>query len=125
MEELMKPHTSFLGSTVLALVSLACALPFAEASLSPLEAGRMAEPAHGAVFAIAFAVMVSATFVLVAAVLVPALVHAVSGLRRIAWTCVMVAAEVVFREIVKWLLVAGAASLGLLQYLELLPHVVR
>ncbi|HWE16530.1 MAG TPA: hypothetical protein VG758_05015 [Hyphomicrobiaceae bacterium] len=121
----MKPHTSFLGSTALAIISLACALPFAEASLSPLEAGRMAEPAHGAIFATAFAVLVSATFVLIAAVLVPALVHAVSGLRRIAWTCITLAAEVVFREIVKWLLVAGAASLGLLQYLEWLPHVVR
>jgi hypothetical protein len=125
MEEFMKLHTSFLGLTAIATVFLACALPLAEASFSPLEAGRMAEPAHGAVFAIAFAVLVSATFVLIAAVLVPAVVHAVSGLRRIAWTCVTLAAEVVIREIVKWLLVAGAASLGLLQSMEWLLNLVR
>jgi hypothetical protein len=121
----MKAHRFLLGSSALAIIALACAMPLAEASLSLREAARMVEPAHGAIFAIAFAVLVSATFVLIAAVLVPALVHAVSGLRRVAWTCVMLAAEVVFREIVKWLLLAGAASLGLLQYLEWLPHVVR
>jgi hypothetical protein len=86
-------------------------LSLAERSLSAREAGPPAEPVQWARLALAFAVLIGA-------VLMPALVYVIKVVLRLAWAFVRLAAKVALHEMVKWLLLAGAASLGLLHYLE-------
>ena len=118
------PGSSTRPAVALALVVLLAVL-FAETSWSAPGASRVAGPANGLFFAVAFSMLVSATFVLIAAMAVPAAHLILRMLRRLAWPCARVAAEAAVREVVKWALLAGAAYLGVLNYLEWLPHAAR
>ena len=99
---------------LLAIIGWALAMSVAGASLIRLEKGGVLEPADWAILTVAFAALGGA-------LAMPALVYATKTLLRLAWSLIKLAAQVALHEIVKWLLLAGAASLGLLHYLERLP----
>jgi hypothetical protein len=96
----------------IATVALALSLPFADAStLVPPSVGEHSGPA---ILALAFALLLGA-------MLMPALVYVTKAAFRLAWAFLKLATGVALHEMAKWLLLAGAASLGLLHYLEWLP----
>jgi hypothetical protein len=97
-----------------AIAGWTLALPAAEVSLTKLAEGEAFEPAYWA--------LVIATFTaLSGALAMPALVYATRALLGLAWVLIKLVAQAVLHEIVKWILVAGGASLGILHYLEWLP----
>ena len=115
----MTPRRLMLGSASLATgaiatITLALTIPFADASLGAPGAARAADQALRAMLALAFAVLAGA-------MLMPVLFYATKLLLRFAWAFVKLEARVAIHETVKWLLLAGAASLGLLHYLQWLP----
>src|SRR5689334_17435040 len=83
-------------------------------SLSVPEAGQVTEPPHAAILSLVFAILLGT-------MLMPVLVWAARVLIRFAWAMVKIVARFLRDEIIKWILLAGAASLGILQYLEWLP----
>jgi hypothetical protein len=103
-----------LATLAIATITLALTMPFADASLDAPGAARGADRAHWAALAIAFAV-------LTCALLMPVLLYAAKALLRFAWAFVKLEIRIALHEMVMWLLLAGAASLGLLHYLEWLP----
>jgi hypothetical protein len=98
----------------IATIALALGLPLADASFSASGARGTAEHSGLAILALAFAL-------LLAAMLMPALVYVTKVMFRLAWAFLKLATGVALHEMAKWLLLAGAASLGLLHYLEWLP----
>jgi hypothetical protein len=70
MEDSMQAHRLILGSSSLAIVNLALVIPLAEATLSAYGSNRIAAPAPGVLFPIAFSVLVSSMFALIVTILV-------------------------------------------------------